>query len=147
MLNVDARLFKSARSSQHSAFHSDFLDACVSTPVLCGEIEKSLSGITPVELTRLFISETLIGTLIGFLARIFFSALETFGVAIAMFIGLSSVLAGPLEENEPLPAITSLITFAATALIFFTNLHWEILRWTRRFLIRTASIWSIRCAI
>ena len=98
------------------------------TPVLCGEIEKSLSGITPVELTRLFISETLIGTLIGFLARIFFSALETFGVAIAMFIGLSSVLAGPLEENEPLPAITSLITFAATALIFFTNLHWEILR-------------------
>jgi flagellar biosynthesis protein FliR len=45
-----------------------------------------------------------------------------------MSIGLTSVLAGPIEENEPLPAIATLITLTATALIFFTDLHWEVLR-------------------
>ena len=49
------------------------------TPLLSGEIEKNISGIAPVALTRLFLSETLIGTLIGFLARIYFGALETLG--------------------------------------------------------------------
>jgi len=98
------------------------------TPLLAGEIAKSLSGIAPVALTRIFISETLIGALIGFLARSFFGALETLGGVIAMAIGLSSALAGPIDESEPLPAITSLITLAATALIFFTDLHWEVLR-------------------
>jgi flagellar biosynthesis protein FliR len=57
-------------------------------------------------LTGLFISETLIGALIGFLARIFL-ALETLAGVIAMSIGLTSVLAGPIEENEPLPAIAT----------------------------------------
>jgi flagellar biosynthetic protein FliR len=47
------------------------------TPILSSEIEKHLSGIAPAALTRLFISEMLIGALIGFLARIFFGALET----------------------------------------------------------------------
>jgi flagellar biosynthetic protein FliR len=98
------------------------------TPLLAGEIAKSLSGIAPVALTRIFISETLIGALIGFLARSFFGALETLGGVIAMAIGLSSALAGPIGESEPLPAITSLITLAATALMFFTDLHWEVLR-------------------
>ncbi len=97
-------------------------------PLLASEIQKSLSGIAPVALTRIFVSETLIGAVIGFLARSFFGALETLGGAIAMSIGLSSALAGPVDDNEPLPAITSLITLTATALIFFTNLHWEILR-------------------
>lgn len=45
-----------------------------------------------------------------------------------MSIGLTSVLASPVEENEPLPAIATLITLMATALIFFTDLHWEVLR-------------------
>lgn len=98
------------------------------TPMLSSEIGKSLSGIAPVAMTRLFISETLIGALIGFLARIFFGALETLAGVIAMSIGLTSALSGPIEENEPLPAITSMITLAATALIFFRDLHWEVLR-------------------
>jgi flagellar biosynthesis protein FliR len=98
------------------------------TPLLASEIQKSLSGIAPVALTRIVISETLIGTVIGFLGRSFFGALETLGGVIAMSIGLSSALAGPIDESEPLPAITSLITLTATALIFFSGLHWEVLR-------------------
>lgn len=98
------------------------------TPLLSSEIERSLSEIPTAAMTQLFISEILIGGMIGFLARIYFSALETLAVGMAMFIGLSSALAGPCDENEPLPAITTLITLTATGLIFFTDLHWEILR-------------------
>jgi hypothetical protein len=35
-----------------------------------------------------------------------------------MSIGLTSALAGPIEENEPLPAISNMITLSAMALIF-----------------------------
>lgn len=97
-------------------------------PLLSIEVDKDVSGLQPVALIRLFVSEMLIGVLIGFLGRIFFGALETLAGAIAMSIGLASALAVPMEENEPLPAISSLIMLAATALLFLTNLHWEVLR-------------------
>ncbi|MCI0598029.1 MAG: flagellar type III secretion system protein FliR [Beijerinckiaceae bacterium] len=97
-------------------------------PLLSGEVAKSLAQDAPAALIRLFISETLIGALIGFLARIFFGALETLCGVIAMSIGLTSALAGPMEENEPLPVITTFIILSATALVFFTDLHWEVLR-------------------
>ena len=98
------------------------------TPLLSSEIEKQLSDIAPIAMTRLFVSETLTGGLIGFLARIFFGALETLAGVIALSIGLTSVFAVPLDENDPLPAITTLITLTATLLIFTTNLHLEVLR-------------------
>jgi flagellar biosynthesis protein FliR len=77
---------------------------------------------------RLFASETMAGLLMGFLARIFFGALETLSGAIAMSIGLTSALTAPMEGHEPLPAIANFIAFVATALVFVTNLHWEIVR-------------------
>jgi len=120
--------FSNQRVPLHVRLFIAFSVSLALTPLLMGEIGKSLSGVAPVALTRLFISETLIGTLIGFLARIFFGALETLAGAIAMAIGLTSALASPIEEGEPLPAITTMITLTAMALIFFTDLHWEILR-------------------
>ena len=97
--------------------------------MLSGEIEKNLSGIAPVALTRLFLSETLIGALIGFLARIFFGALETLGGShcdvYRSDLARSRVRS---RKTNPLPAISTLITLTAMALIFFTDLHWEVLR-------------------
>jgi flagellar biosynthetic protein FliR len=97
-------------------------------PLLSGQIAKTLSEVAPAALIRLFISETLIGALIGFLGRIYFGALETLAGVIAMSIGLTSALAGPMEESEPVPAITALITLSVTTLIFVADLHWEVLR-------------------
>jgi flagellar biosynthetic protein FliR len=45
-----------------------------------------------------------------------------------MSIGLTSTLTSPMDEHESLPAITTFITFTATALLFFTNLHLEVIR-------------------
>lgn len=98
------------------------------TPLLSREVAKSLANDAPAALIRLIISETLIGALFGFLGRIFFGALETLSGVIAMSIGLTSALAGPMDENEPLPVITTFILLAATALVFYTDLHWEIPR-------------------
>jgi flagellar biosynthetic protein FliR len=98
------------------------------TPMLGPEIQASFIHATPVELAKLILSEILIGFLIGLLGRIFFAALETLANGIAMGIGLTSALGTPIDEMEPLPAISTLITFTATALIFMMDLHWEVLR-------------------
>jgi len=98
------------------------------TPLLSADVQPILTNAAPIELTRLILSEIVIGLLIGFLGRIFFAALETLANAIAMGIGLTSALGAPIDEMEPLPAISTLITLAATTLLFVMDLHWEMLR-------------------
>ena len=97
-------------------------------PLLSGEIG---AGVRPTSrrsrLTRIVVSETLIGGLIGFLGRIFFGALETLANAIAMAIGLSSPLAPPTGDEQS-PAVASLISLGATMAFFLTDLHIEVLR-------------------
>jgi flagellar biosynthesis protein FliR len=98
-------------------------------PLLSQQVTNLLGDdSSSVAIIRLFASETLVGLLIGFLARILFGAVETFSGAIAMSIGLTSAIAGPMEEHESLPAITTFIIFVAAALVFITNLHWEVIR-------------------
>jgi flagellar biosynthesis protein FliR len=98
------------------------------TPLLQDVVQPGLSGDTPVGHIRMILSESLTGALIGLLGRAFFIALETIGMAIAMAVGLSSNLGAPVNEDEPLPAITTLLTLAATLLLFLTDQHLEIFR-------------------
>ena len=46
----------------------------------------------------------------------------------SMSIGLSSNIGAPVNEDEPLPAIATLLTLAATALLFVTDQHFEIFK-------------------
>ncbi|QAY96209.1 flagellar biosynthetic protein FliR [Methylovirgula ligni] len=97
-------------------------------PFLGGEIEKLIGDVSAVSLLRLVVSELLIGGLIGLMGRIFFAALETLGTAVAMQIGLTNALGVPMDEAEPLPAVTEFLTFLATTLLFVTDLHLEVIR-------------------
>ena len=98
-------------------------------PITVAQVAPSTANGSPVVLVALMAHETMIGAMIGLLARLFLLALETLGTAIAMAVGLGNVLGGPpLDESDAVPPITSMITFAATVLIFLTDLHWEILR-------------------
>ena len=45
-----------------------------------------------------------------------------------MSVGLSSNIRAPVNEEEPLPAIATLLTLAATALLFLTDQHLEIFK-------------------
>ena len=73
-------------------------------------------------------SELFLGAMIGLLGRLYFLALETMMMAASMQIGISNALGAPINENEPLPPVATLISTAATVLIFVSGLHWELIR-------------------
>lgn len=98
------------------------------TPLLVGDVQPVVEAATPIDLLATILSESLKGVLIGLLARFFFVALETMTMATSMSIGLTSAFAGPVEDEEAMPTIVSLVTLAALMLIFVTDLHWEVFR-------------------
>lgn len=73
-------------------------------------------------------TELLTGAFIGFLGRIFLAALETLTTLVSMAIGLSNMPGMPIDGTDSLPPVASLFTVTATAMVFITNQHWEILR-------------------
>jgi flagellar biosynthetic protein FliR len=98
------------------------------TPLLVARIEPNLGDSSPAVIARLVISETLLGGLIGLLGRLFFLALETLATAMALAVGLGSILATAIESSELAPELVSFIMLAATMLFFATDQHGEVLR-------------------
>lgn len=97
-------------------------------PILIPVVEGDLSKATVPTIVQLIASETLIGAMIGVMARIFFLALQFMGTAASMMIGFSGMASPPVEEGEPAPAMATLLTLTATVLLFATGLHVEVLR-------------------
>jgi len=100
----------------------------VAPVVLTGVRLDTLLGQSPFTMFRWIAMEGLTGFLIGLLGRIYFLALETMLTAVAMAIGIGSIPGSPIDDNEPLPAISSLIMMIATAALFLSDLHWELFR-------------------
>jgi len=97
-------------------------------PFLLADQHVDFNDLDPPSLTRLIIMEALVGTMIGLLARAFLSALDTLATAIAQFIGLANPFGVALDHDAATPPLASLASVAAVALIFATDLHWEILK-------------------
>lgn len=97
-------------------------------PILIPVVEGDLSKATVPTVVQLIASETLIGALFGIMARLFFLALQFMGTATSMLVGYSGMGDPPIEENEPAPAMATLLTLTATVLLFATGLHVEVLR-------------------
>ncbi|MCW6507344.1 flagellar biosynthetic protein FliR [Lichenifustis flavocetrariae] len=97
-------------------------------PLSFDELRPSVAGAAPLSLLKTMGSELLIGITIGLMGRFFFIALDTIGMAVAMWIGITSNLGAPINEDEPMPAISTLISLSATLLIFVTDQHLEVLR-------------------
>jgi flagellar biosynthetic protein FliR len=94
-------------------------------------LDRALAGLAnqPPATMLLYIgSETLTGLTIGLLGRIYFFALQTLATAVAMSIGVGGMAGTPVDESEPLPAISSLIMMVATAVLFLSDMHWELFR-------------------
>lgn len=98
------------------------------TPVLLPEVMPAIGNGSPASLFGAIVSESAIGLLIGFLARIFFMALQTMAVAIAQSIGLGGMFGGIPDESDQLPGVAVLFTMTATTMIFASDQHWELLR-------------------
>jgi flagellar biosynthetic protein FliR len=97
-------------------------------PILVPVVEGDLSKATVPTVAQLIASETLIGAVIGIMARLFFLALQFMGTAATMLVGYSGMADAPIDENEPAPAIATLLTLTATVLLFSTGLHVEVMR-------------------
>jgi flagellar biosynthetic protein FliR len=96
-------------------------------PLLLESVRPAVAGQTLSALVFAIGAELAVGSVIGLLARIFFLALQTMGVAIAQFIGLATVAGAPIED-EQMPEVATLLSLTATTLIFISGQHWELLR-------------------
>lgn len=97
-------------------------------PLIIPVVQGDLSKATVPTIVQLIASETLIGGIMGVIARIFFLALQFMGIAASMLMGFSGSGDPPVEEAEPAPAMATLLTLTATVLFFATGLHVEVLR-------------------
>ncbi len=97
-------------------------------PLLLGLDSLQGLGDDPIALLRIVVSEGLIGALIGLVGRMFFSALESMSVATANLLGLVNPFGVEVDPAQTMPPIASAVVIGAAALIFVSDLHWEILR-------------------
>jgi flagellar biosynthetic protein FliR len=97
-------------------------------PLLIPVVEGDLSTLTVPVYGQLIASEALTGVVIGIMARLFMLALQFMGTAAAMLVGFSGQPDPPVDENEPAPALATMLTLTATVLLFVTGLHIEVMR-------------------
>ncbi len=98
------------------------------TPLLFDKIPAAALGDDPLLTLKLIAVESLVGGMIGFLARIFFAALETLAAGAAQMLGFANPFGLQIEAGEALPPLATLISLAAVTLMFVADLHWELLR-------------------
>lgn len=97
-------------------------------PLLLGRPQLQSLGDDPISMLRMVVTEGLIGAMIGALGRLFFSALETLAVGAAHMLGLVNPFGVQIDDSQNLPPLASITAVAATALIFVSDFHWEIIR-------------------
>jgi flagellar biosynthetic protein FliR len=98
------------------------------TPLLLDTVRPKIGDGSAATLLTLIFSELVTGLLIGFIARLFFMALETITVAVTQAIGLGAIPGTLSEDNEHVPSLTMLFTLTATTVMFISGLHEELLR-------------------
>jgi flagellar biosynthetic protein FliR len=98
------------------------------TPLLLERVPAAALGDDPILTLRMIVVESLVGGMIGILARLFYFALEALAVGAATMLGFTSPSGFQIENDEPMAPLATLISLAAIALLFAANLHWELLR-------------------
>jgi flagellar biosynthetic protein FliR len=98
------------------------------TPLLLDRVPAAVTGDDPILTLKVIAVESLVGGMIGVLARMFYLALEALAVGAATMLGFSSPSGFQIENDEPMAPLATLISLAAITLLFASNLHWELLR-------------------
>lgn len=97
-------------------------------PMVLPTISAALVQPTPATLLRVILHETLIGGLIGLMARLFFLALQTMATAMASTFGIGQLPGLPIDKAESASTFVSLVTMSALTLMFVTGQHAEIIK-------------------
>lgn len=88
--------------------------------------QARVGDLDPIGMSRLIVAELLTGSVIGVLARLFFSALETLAFAAATLLSLANPFGVEVDQLQQTPPLATLITLGATTMIFVANFHWQI---------------------
>jgi flagellar biosynthetic protein FliR len=107
------------------------------SPLLLPTMLGAVSDGQPFAVLSLVGSELIIGALIGLASRIYFLALQTLGAVMANAIGIAAIPGVPVEDNEAMPTLATLISLAAVTLVFASGQHWELLGG----LVRSYGVW------
>lgn len=97
------------------------------SPILMPTVKATGANPSLAILLPLMVLETIVGLMIGLMARAFFAALQFFASAVAMFAGVGGIFGTPIDDHEPAAPLTVLITTTATVMVFLTDRHWELL--------------------
>ena len=97
-------------------------------PLLLPLFQGRIAGQSPGQTLAFILTESVTGLLIGFLGRVFLVVLETVMNAASVMVGFGSMPGTPVEGQDPVPAVEALILLTATALLFASDLHWELFR-------------------
>jgi flagellar biosynthesis protein FliR len=98
------------------------------TPLLIERVPGAALGDDPILTLKVIAVESLVGGMIGFLARVFTLALETLAMGAATMLGFAAPFGFQTEGDETMAPLATLISLAAIALLFAADLHWELLR-------------------
>lgn len=91
------------------------------TPLLMPQLEKALaSGVT---LQSALVTEVVIGLAFGFWSFCFLHASRFAGAIISSVIGLAGIPGQPIDEHDPTSVLATLLSLAATAMIFASDMH------------------------
>jgi flagellar biosynthetic protein FliR len=123
-------LFAPGLSSPRVAVHIRLFAAMGLTAALAPLILSELAAVvarTPKnQQVYMIVTETVIGSAIGLMARFFFLALQFAATAISNFIGLAGIPGVPLEEGDTGSPLATLVSSAAVMLVFTMGLHIEL---------------------
>ncbi|MBB4002482.1 MAG: flagellar biosynthetic protein FliR [Aurantimonas endophytica] len=120
--------FSSSRIPVQIRLFLSFAISLALSPGLLPTIQPLVAAADDNGRLALMASELLNGMFIGLLGRSFMIALQFAGHVMANSIGMGMAMGGAIEDNEPAPALVTLVTLTATTMIFVLNLHAEIAR-------------------
>ena len=96
-------------------------------PLLFAAIAEDVAAIPQAVRPALIVKETLVGSAIGLMGRIFLLSLQFAATAIANLIGLAGIPGVPMEEMEAGSPLATLASTAAVLIILMMGLHIEML--------------------
>lgn len=97
-------------------------------PVVYTTVAPKVTSVSIASLLAAICAELLIGALLGFLVRIYITALETLMNFAAQSVGLSGIAGISVDDGGSLPSVATLFAFTAISMLFISDLHLELIR-------------------
>lgn len=94
-------------------------------PIMWDQLYPKIRGTTP-DYMLLCLFESLIGIMLGMIARLYAQGLQFLGTVVTMMIGLNTPPAADILEDTSEGQLTNVLTFAGLMVLFMLDFHHQI---------------------